>query len=197
MSEARDQNGLVSWFQGLEPVNPLDLVGLWKGTDIPSGHPLDGVLGNLGWFGKRFHPDLRADALLFQWRPGRLVPIEAALFPIKFVLWAAPFGRTSVARGLSSYLQKMFRARGQTACLKLLQFKGGLTAAMVYDEQPVTDYIRRISADTVAGMMCVDGDPRRFFFKLERVRDLMSPDTPLAAGRAVRSNNRTSTRSGQ
>jgi hypothetical protein len=50
----------------LAPIEPRDLVGLWKGRGIPAGHPFDGVLENLGWFGKRFTPDMRADALLFR-----------------------------------------------------------------------------------------------------------------------------------
>jgi hypothetical protein len=46
------------WFQALQPVRAQDMIGLWQGVGIPSGHPLDGVLENLGWFGKRFHADM-------------------------------------------------------------------------------------------------------------------------------------------
>jgi hypothetical protein len=80
--------------RSLEPVLPAEMVGLWRGVGIPSGHPLDGVLENLQWFGKRFDADLRADALLFQWRPGRLVPIEPSFFPMGLVIRLAPLGRT-------------------------------------------------------------------------------------------------------
>lgn len=52
-------------FKGLPPVEPREMIGLWTGRGIPSGHPLDGVLENLGWFGKRFSAQMRADALLF------------------------------------------------------------------------------------------------------------------------------------
>ncbi|WP_376775495.1 alpha/beta fold hydrolase [Rhizobium leguminosarum] len=67
---------MAAWFRSLDPVQPKDMVGLWSGVGIPSDHPLDGVLENLNWFGKRFHSDMRADALLFTWRPGRLVALE-------------------------------------------------------------------------------------------------------------------------
>lgn len=40
-------------FQFLSPLEPREIVGLWRGRGIPTGHPLDGVLENLGWFGKR------------------------------------------------------------------------------------------------------------------------------------------------
>ncbi len=72
------QKARKEWFQTLQPLRPEEIVGLWRGVRIPSDHPLDGVLENLQWFGKRFHADLRADALLFQWRLGRLVPINPA-----------------------------------------------------------------------------------------------------------------------
>lgn len=163
------QDETMAWFRSLEPVRPAEMLGLWKGAGIPSGHPLDGVLENLGWFGKRFHADMRADALLFQWRPGRLVAIEPGFFPIGLAIRAAPFGRTAIARSGFSYLQKACRARGTTASLKLQTLEDAATAAMVYDRQPIVDYFRRIGEEELAGMMCVRGDIRRYFFKLRRV----------------------------
>lgn len=147
----------------------MQMVGVWRGEGIPYGHPLDGVLENLQWFGKRFQADLRADALLFQWRPGRLVPIEPSYFPIKLALRFAPLGRTSVARNWFSYLHKAFRAHGTTAMLSLRIMDGSETAAMVYDKQPIVDYFKRVADDEVAGMMVVEGDERRYFFRLRRV----------------------------
>ncbi|ACP22897.1 conserved hypothetical protein (plasmid) [Sinorhizobium fredii NGR234] len=163
------QKEVATWFRSLAPVRPEEMIGLWRGAGIPSGHPLDGVLENLDWFGKRFHPDMRADALLFQERPGRLVPIEPVYIPIGLAIKFSSFGRTFVARNLFSHLQKMFRARGTTASLRLQVDDGVKTAAMVYDRQPIVDYFRRVDRDEIAGMMCVQGDTRSYFFKLRRV----------------------------
>ncbi|WP_042777228.1 GXWXG domain-containing protein [Sinorhizobium fredii] len=163
------QKDVATWFRSLALVQPDEMIGLWRGTGIPSGHPLDGVLENLNWFGKRFHPGMRADALLFQGRPGRLVPIEPGYLPIGLAIKFAPFGRTFVARIWFSYLQKVIRARGTTASLRLHALGGVETAAMVYDRQPIVDYFRRIDRDEIAGMMCVQGDTRRYFFKLRMV----------------------------
>jgi len=166
------QKARRKWFQTLEPVVPEEMVGLWRGEGIAADHPLDGVLENLQWFGKRFHPDLRADALLFQWRPDRLVPIEPSFFPIGTVLRLAFFGRTFVARKSFSYLQKIFRARGTTAMLTARVADGAQTAAMVYDYQPITDFFKRIDQREVAGMMVVDGDDRRYYFRLRKIDPL-------------------------
>ncbi|TAZ68035.1 DUF4334 domain-containing protein [Rhizobium ruizarguesonis] len=152
---------------GISPAS--DLVGLWRGVGIPSGHRLDGVLENLRWTGKRFHPDFRADGLLFQWRPDSLVPIEPSFLPIRLAIRIAPFGRTFVARTVFPYLQNMLRARGTTASAKLRMVDGEETAAMVYDKQQIVDYYRRIDDHEVAGMMCVEGDERRYFFRLRKV----------------------------
>jgi hypothetical protein len=54
---------MLEEFRRLPPVQPRDLTGLWKGRGIPAGHPFDRVLENLGWFGKRFTPDMRCIAV--------------------------------------------------------------------------------------------------------------------------------------
>lgn len=157
------------WFCSLPSVLPVEMVGLWRGEGVPSDHPLDGVLENLNWFGKRFHSNFAADALLFQWHPRRLVPIEPAHFPIGMTLRMAQFGRTRFARTRFSHMQKALRARGTTASLRLCEFNGKETAAMVYDRQPIIDYFRWIDGSEVAGMMVVEGDERRYFFRLRNV----------------------------
>jgi hypothetical protein len=159
----------IAWFASLKPVLPEEMVGLWRGVGVASGHPLDGVLENLSWFGKRIHPDLKADALLFQWQPGRLVPLDPVFFPIRIALWLAPIARTFVARNLFSHLEKAFRAPGTTATLTLRMVDGAETTAMVYDKQPIADYFRRINDKELVGMMVVDGDDRRYFFQLRKV----------------------------
>ncbi|WP_208246721.1 GXWXG domain-containing protein (plasmid) [Rhizobium sp. T1470] len=163
------QEARTKWFRSLEPVPLDDMIGLWRGVGIPSGHPLDGVLENLDWFGKRIRPDLRADALLFRWSGGRLVAIEPPFFPIRQAIRFASLGRTSIARNWFSYLHRAFRARGTTASLELRTLDGVETAAMVYDRQPIVDYLRLIADEEVGGMMCVEGEARRYFFRLRRV----------------------------
>lgn len=163
------QEARRKWFQTLDPVLPEEMVGLWRGEGIAADHPLDGVLENLQWFGKRFHPDLTADALLFQWRQERLVPIEPYFFPVRTAIRLAWFGRTSIARNWFLRLHKIFRARATTARLTLRTIDGAETAAMVYDRQPVADFFRRVDHSEVAGMMVVDGDDRRYFFRLRKI----------------------------
>jgi hypothetical protein len=162
------QSEISDWFSKLEPVDPEDMIGLWKGSGHPSGHPLDGVLENLHWFGKRFHPDMRADALLFEGDRGKLVAIEPAYYTIRWALRFANLGKTARAWNLFSHLRPRLTAKGTTASLERRMDEGVLTAAMVYDRQLIVDYFRG-SDGIVFGKMVVEKDPRRYFFRLQKV----------------------------
>ncbi|MBD9489999.1 MULTISPECIES: DUF4334 domain-containing protein [unclassified Ensifer] len=155
-------------FRKLPPVYGHELAGLWRGSGVPTGHPLDGVLENLGWFGKRFHPNLRADALLFQIGPGRLVALEPAYIPLGLALRLGSIGRTRLVRHCFRFLQRPLRARGPTATLEMQDFEGIRSAAMRYDRQPIMDRFRRIGDHQLFGMMSAHRDPRPYFFTLTR-----------------------------
>jgi hypothetical protein len=166
-----NQQTAIERFRHLSPVEPAELVGLWEGRGIATGHPLDGVLENLGWFGKRFTEDMRADALLFRSGERRLTAIDPSPIPLGLALHFHRLGRTPAARNLFSYLQRRLSARATVASLRLLPLEGVLSAAMVYDRKPIIDHFRQVGPDKLMGMMVIDGDARRYFFELERVKD--------------------------
>jgi hypothetical protein len=158
-------------FDSLASVSPIELVGLWQGQGIASGHPLDGVLENLGWYGKRFHADRRADALLFRVGVRRLVPVDPSGLPVRMLFRFQWLGRSGAARNLFSHLLRSLWAKAPVASVRAMAFRGQSSAAMVYDRQPITDHFRRISDDQLLGVMCVEGDPRPYFFTLQRVAE--------------------------
>ncbi|WP_087005868.1 GXWXG domain-containing protein [Rhizobium sullae] len=118
MHPVKEQQTVLEAFRSLPLIEPCELVGLWKGHGIPAGHPFDGVLEKLGWFGKRFTPDMRADALLFLSGQRRLVAIDPKWIPPRLALRFHWVGRTRVARNLFSYLLRPRGGRGdrQKAC---------------------------------------------------------------------------------
>ena len=168
MNEQHPQTAL-QMFDTLERVEPPEMIGLWAGKGIPTGHPLDGVLENLGWFGKRFTADLRADALLFKAGDRRLIAVDPALIPLPLALRFHRFGRTRAARNLFAYLLRRLRAKGMVASLKTMSFRGIRSAAMVYDKQPIVDHFRRIDDRRIMGAMTVNDGNRIYYFELERV----------------------------
>jgi len=171
LKSAKRQNEMTAWFSSLAPVQPTEMLGLWRGAGIPSDHPLDGVLENLGWFGKRFTPDMRADTLLFRSRERRLVAVDPKWIPLRVALRFHAVGRTRGARNLFSYFQRRLRARGTVASLKTMAFGGVESAAMVYDRQPIVDHFRQLDEHRVMGAMVISGDEQFFFFELERVAE--------------------------
>lgn len=60
-----------------------------------------------------------------------------------------------------------FRKLG-AARLRAVEFRGVLSAAMVYDTQPIIDYFRRLDDDRLIGVMDTKGQPIDFYFWLER-----------------------------
>jgi hypothetical protein len=165
------EDAAFTYFDTLQPVSAVELIGLWKGSEVPSGHPFDGVLENLEWYGKRLRADMRADALLFKKSVDRLVPVDPSPIPLNFALRFPRLGRTKVARNLFSHLLKHLRAKGPVASLRMMSFRGETSAAMVYDSKPIIDHFRKIDAETVLGVMTVQGHDRHFFFQLERVKE--------------------------
>ena len=159
----------IQEFQSLPPIEPREMIGLWSGRGIASGHPFDGVLENLGWFGKRFTSDMRADALLFCFDERRLIPIDPARIPLRLALRFHKVGRTRAARNLFSYLLRGLRAKGPVATLKTMSFRGVASAAMAYDDQPIIDHFRKMDDRRIMGAMTIQGDDRIYFFELERV----------------------------
>jgi hypothetical protein len=176
----QEQADVLARFSQLPAVDPREMIGLWRGRGIPTSHPLDGVLENLDWFGKRFRADMRADALLFTAGERRLVPLNPAYVPLRLALRLSGFGRSRAARNLFSHLKLRFRAEDTVASLKTLSFQGALSAAMVYDKQPIVDHFRKIDADHLMGVMTVEEDDRLYFFELSKL-DEAPPPAPAAA----------------
>ena len=172
----QSEDAAFAVFDGLETVSAAELVGLWEGRCVPTGHPMDGVLENLGWFGKRFNADLSADPLLFRFRFGarRLTPVDPSLIPVDWAFRFHRFGRTRLARNLFSHLARHLRARGPAARLRAVRFRDVTSAAMVYDGQPIIDHFRKIDDDAVLGAMSIHGKERHYFFRLDRVEEASS-----------------------
>jgi hypothetical protein len=158
-------------FDSLQPVEPEAIHGLWRGRGLVTRHPLDGVLENLGWYGKRFHPDGRADALLFFWDEHRLIPVDPAGIPVRFALRFGGIGRRRIAKSLFSYLVKAMRAKATVAEVRNVRFRGVTSSGMAYDRQPIIDHFRKVNDNRLLGAMSIAGDERHYFFWLDRVKD--------------------------
>ena len=158
----------LAWFDDLPPVAPEEMLGRWRGSGLPTGSPLDGLLEAYGWWGKEFLDVETVHPLLFADRSGRPRPVNPALIPVAVLRDHAAFARRPAVRAAFGAVRPLLTTRRPHARLRAVEHRGVVTAAMLYDALPIIDVFRRIDADTVLGLMDLRGLPGPFFFVLRR-----------------------------
>lgn len=136
------------FFDRLEPVEAESLRGQWKGSELVSGHPMDGMLAASGWYGKYFAGTEEVYPLLFEKRNGELFAADPGLFPLR-VAQRLPRG---VVRVLFSLMTPFIRTKKSGARNRMMQYRGRQTAVMIYDRQPVLDIFARVDENTLLGV---------------------------------------------
>ncbi len=168
-------------FDAMPPVEPGALRGVWRGLGLPTGHPLDGLLEALGWFGKAFASDEDVHPLLFDAGPRGIVAVEPAWLPAALPLRLPGLARSAAARRAFRATLPLLAARRPGAHLARVPFRGVASAAMIYHRQPITDHFRAIDATRVLGVMERKGMAAPYVFLLEHTDLPLSP----AGGRTV------------
>jgi hypothetical protein len=56
----------LAMFDAAEPIELDFMIGTWRGAELPTDHPLDGLLAASGWWGKQFVDAETAHPLLFR-----------------------------------------------------------------------------------------------------------------------------------
>ena len=117
------------------------ILGRYRGSAIPTGHPLEKALVRARWWGKEFRALDDVSPLLCLDDAGELV------------------SNVELGKGEAS--------------LWNVEFRGEVTATMVYDGQPVFDHLKRAGDGVLMGVMngkgahiLFQGAP--FYFVLER-----------------------------
>lgn len=176
---------VLAFADGLPPVPVADLVGRWRGSELPTGHRLDGLLTAHGWYGKEVVDAETVHPLLFPDRAGVPRPVDPRFAPIALLRAAPGLARTPVARAAFTVARPLLTTRRPAARVREVRSRGVLTAAIVYDRLPVVDAFRRVDDDTVLGLMDLRGMDEPFPFVLRR--DLSpGPRTSGPAGRSPR-----------
>ncbi|MFT3900811.1 MAG: DUF4334 domain-containing protein [Gordonia sp. (in: high G+C Gram-positive bacteria)] len=153
-------------FDSLPPVTVDEMIGRWHGSEVPTGHPMDGLLALSGWYGKEFIDADHVHPLLFG-TPGKFYAVNPKLIPMRTLNRAgAAFPRVMPPGGRSAF--RALRTRKPRARLRTLDFRGATSAAMVYDDIPVIDHFRRLDENTVLGAMDQRGSEQTYYFLLER-----------------------------
>jgi hypothetical protein len=142
------------------------MIGMWRGDEIATGHPLDGLLGATGWYGKQFVDPETVHPLLFYTADRRAVfPVDPARLPMGIRL---PTGRGQSYHRLITTARPLLGTTKPAARLRMTEYRGRSSATMIYDSKPINDVFRRVSDDTVLGLMDHRGDDRPCPFALRR-----------------------------
>lgn len=162
-------------FDGLPIVEKNVLIGRWRGSSLPTGHPLDGLLEALGWYGKQIANSEQVHPLLFRRRSGRVVPLDPALMPTGIALRWPDLARSRTVRAAFARSVHLLQTRRFTAKIRTCEFNRKHSAALIYNNQPIVDHFRLVTSDQVIGMMRRTGMEQPFFFLMVR-----EDDAPLA-----------------
>jgi hypothetical protein len=169
----------LALFDRLGAVEPAAMLGAWAGQGFPSGHPLDGVLEDFHWHGKRFDSTEQVRPLVFRASHGRRIQVEAGrLFPFLPLLLRTPALRSPAAGRLFRLLLPLFTTGRSGARLRTMVYRGRASATIVYDRIPVLDVLRCVDSDTVLGLMDLKGMERPFFFLLRRETSFSPGSSP-------------------
>jgi hypothetical protein len=166
--EGASADEALAFFDRLPPASPDGMLGRWRGSGLPTGSPLDGLLETYGWYGKEFVDAETAHPLLFRDRAGRPRPVDPELLPVGLLRDRAGLVHHPLARSAFSGVRPLLFTRKPKARLRALEYRGVVTAAMIYDALPIIDVFRRVDDDMVLGFMDMRGLPDPFFFLLER-----------------------------
>ncbi|MXP24118.1 DUF4334 domain-containing protein [Gordonia sp. HNM0687] len=161
-------------FDSAPAVETDAMIGTWRGAELPTNHPMDGLLAASGWWGKQFVDAETVHPLLFPTPDGQAlwpmnpafafsgVPLAAKAPSIKSMSFGTPIAATRL----------LWRARSAKARLRTTRYRGVDTATMLYDQLPINDVFRRLADDAVLGAMDLKGSDRPYFFALRRDNSL-------------------------
>jgi hypothetical protein len=157
----------LAMFDACAPVPVGEMIGRWRGSGVPTGSPLDGLLEASGWYGKEFLDAERVHPLLFTTRSGPR-PVDPALIPVGVLRDRPGLAHSRAARTAFRAARPLLTTSRPRARLRAVEHRGVVTAAMVYDALPIIDVFRRLTSSALLGLMDLRGLPDPFFFLLRR-----------------------------
>ncbi len=160
----------LALFDRLPAVDTDFMLGAWRGAGVVTGHRLDGVLEACHWHGKRFRSADHVDPLVFRGLSGGLMRLNPALMPMT-LLHRLPTPDSALLGRVFQLLMPLLRTGRGRARLRMIEHRGQLTAAMLYDDLPINDVFRKLDDDRVLGLMDMKGMAQPFFFQLQREAD--------------------------
>lgn len=161
--------GALELFDSLETVDIDFVIGSWQGEGYPTNHQLDGVLEAYHWHGKHFESSEDIHPLVFSNLWGRLTRINPILSAPSFALMdRLPIPKSKILGKIFQLIMPLLSTSKSRARLRMTEYRGKISATMIYDQLPINDVFRKLDDNTVMGIMDLKGMKDPFFFKLKR-----------------------------
>ncbi|MEA5568284.1 DUF4334 domain-containing protein [Anabaena sp. UHCC 0399] len=154
-------------FDALEPVNLDFMLCRWQGSGLHTDHPMDGLLEISNWYGKEFIDSENVHPLLFLDNQGKIFQVAPNPTLMNWVL-KLPIPKNNSLKPLLVSINSLLKTDKSQARLRMMEYRGTVSATMIYDYLPIHDSFRKVDENTVLGIMDYKMLPQPFFFVLKR-----------------------------
>lgn len=167
LSCGTSQEEAFAFYDTLDGASPEEIQGLWRGAELLTGHPLEGLLVASGWYGKEFVSAKHVHPLIFAKKNGVRYKVNPLWIPMNL-----PFDKIPrrLIRPAMTLVRPLISTRKSAARLRKIEYRGKLCAAMIYDKKDIIDVFRKVDDNTLLGIMdlkSLDTD-KTYFFVLYR-----------------------------
>lgn len=154
-------------FDALEPVNLAFMIGRWQGSGLHTAHPMDGLLEASDWYGKEFVDAETVHPLLFRGTQNKIIKVSPHPTAMNLAL-RLPVIKRAFMKPFLKLLNLFLSTEKSQARLRMMEYRGKVSATMIYDHLPINDSFRKIDENTVLGIMDFKALAQPFFFVLKR-----------------------------
>lgn len=157
----------LALFDELDPVDLDFMIGRWRGSEFPTGHPMDGLLAVANWYGKEFIDPDHVHPLLFCDNSEQIIRIAPHSLVMNLALHA-PIPRNDSLKPVYTFFTSLQKTSDSKARLRMMEHRQKISATMIYDDLPIHDVFRQIDERTVLGLMDYKAANQPYFFVLSR-----------------------------
>lgn len=161
-------------FDALETVNLDFMLGRWQGSGLYTDHPMDGLLEASNWYGKEFVNTENVHPLLFLDHQGKIFKVAPNPTAMNWVM-KLPILKNEYLKPLLMLTNSLLKTEASQARLRMMEYRGKVSATMIYDYLPINDSFRKVDDNTVLGIMDFKNFPQPFFFVLKRCQKHFNP----------------------
>ena len=164
--EKTNTDEALKLFDDLGTVDVDFMMGRWKGKGFHTNHPMDGLLETIGWYGKEFvsadcvHPLLFSDG-------NNIFKVDSNPIAMNLGL-SITIPKNDALKPFYSSMSKILKTEKSKARVRMMEYRGKISATMIYDYLPINDIFRKVDENIVLGLMDFKGMEKPFFFVLNR-----------------------------